>query len=202
MRSTPKFAWPRAGDGARAMNVKSFSGLYTRALTGLVTGLGIVSGITILAMIAVPVVDICLRLISLLINWVSGLVHSNVAVAWTVPGAYDLVKIAGIISLTAGLPYVTAVKGHVAIELVYHKLPKIGRSIVNVTVNLLSIAFFAVVCYQGFNYGLSLLASGEVSTTLQFPIFWIPFVLSFCSVIVVLVIFHVTLHPGKELIKP
>jgi hypothetical protein len=186
-----------------------FSGVYTRALTSLVKGLGIVSGISILLMIAFPVIDVCLRLISLVINFIPNAVDwfktsqwkGTAIVALALPGAYDLVKIAGVLSLSTGLPYVTAVKGHVAIELVYHKLPKLGRLVVNIVVNIASIAFFAVVFYQGIMYGLSLLGSGEVSTTLQFPIFWIPFVLSFCSVVVMLVIHHVTLHPGKELIK-
>ncbi|MBN1410714.1 MAG: TRAP transporter small permease [Spirochaetales bacterium] len=165
--------------------VKMFICNATPFLRRTVKGMGFVSGAAILVMIIVPVTDILLRLFRL-----------------SITGSYDIVRMAGILALSAGLPYVTAVKGHVAIELIYHRLPKTAKVIVGIIVNMASMAFFGIICYQGVLYGLSLYQSGEVSATLQFPVFWIPFVLSFCSVIVVLVILYLTAHPGKELMKP
>ena len=42
----------------------------------------------------------------------------------------------------------------------------------------------------------------EVSTTLQLPIFWVPYVLAFsCALVVLIKIYHLT-HPGKPMLKP
>ena len=51
-------------------------------------------------------------------------------------------------------------------------------------------------------YGNSLKAKGEVSMTLQLPVFWVPYVLAVsCGLVVLITLYHM-LHPGKELMKP
>ena len=64
------------------------------------------------------------------------------------------------------------------------------------------IAMFSLFTWQFIAYGIQLRASGEVSMTLQLPVFWVPFVMAFaCAQVVLVTLWHL-LHPGKPLIKP
>ena len=117
-------------------------------------------------------------------------------------GAYDIVKIAAAITIAAALPYTTAIKGHVAIEYFFHKLGRRGRIVVDALMRLGGMALFGLLAWGCVDYGNSLRAKGEVSMTLQLPIFWVPYVLAGSCVLVVLIkVYHLT-HPGRPMIKP
>ncbi len=117
-------------------------------------------------------------------------------------GAYDIVKIAAAITIAAALPYTTAIKGHVAVEYFFHKLGRRGRIVVDALMRLGGMALFGLLAWGCVDYGNSLRAKGEVSMTLQLPIFWVPYVLAVACVLVVLIkVYHLT-HPGKPMIKP
>jgi hypothetical protein len=66
----------------------------------------------------------------------------------------------------------------------------------------MGMALFGFLSWRSVVYGLDLYRIGQVSQTLQLPIFWIPYVIGFCCGIVVLVIGHNLVHPGQEMIKP
>ncbi len=117
-------------------------------------------------------------------------------------GAYDIVKIAAAITIAAALPYTTAIKGHVAIEYFFHKLGRRGRIVVDALMRLGGMALFGLLAWGCVDYGNSLRAKGEVSMTLQLPIFWVPYVLAVsCALVVLIKVYHLT-HPGKPMIKP
>jgi len=161
--------------------------VYSRMLCLIVHILVVLAGLGVLTMVAVTCIDVILRL--------PGINRSLF-------GAYDIVKIAGALTLAATLPYTTAVKGHVAIEYFFHKLNHRGRIVVDTIIRLMGMTLFAFLSWQSFIYGLDLYRIGQVSQTLQLPVFWIPYVIGFCCGIVVLVIGHNLVHPGQEMIKP
>ncbi len=161
--------------------------LYSRMLCLIVHILVVMAGLGVLTMVAVTCIDVILRL--------PGINRSLF-------GAYDIVKITGALTLAATLPYTTAVKGHVAIEYFFHKLNRRGRIVVDTIIRLMGMTLFAFLSWRSFIYGLNLYRIGQVSQTLQLPVFWIPYVIGFCCGIVVLVIGHNLLHPGQEMIKP
>ena len=160
---------------------------YTRLLRAVVYALVAVSGASVLAIMLVTCADVILRL-----KWIN---HPFV-------GAYDIVKIGGTLALATALPYTTAVKGHVAIEYFFHKLSRRGRIVLDSVIRPLGMALFAFFAWRSVIYGVQLHRNHQVSQTLQLPVFWIPFVIGFCCAIVVLVILHNLLHPGREMIKP
>lgn len=145
----------------------------------------LLAGIAVLVMIGVTVIDVVARIFNI------GIV-----------GAYDIVQIAGVIAIGCGLPYVTAVKGHIAIEFFYQNLNRIGRIAVDTLFRLAALTLFGFLVYKSIDYGLSLYASGEVMPTLQIPVFWIPLLIGINLMLVSLVILYHLLHPGKEMIKP
>jgi TRAP-type C4-dicarboxylate transport system permease small subunit len=118
------------------------------------------------------------------------------------PGALDIVTLAGAICIACALPYTTAVKGHVSIEYFFHKLSRRSRIAVDTSWRLLAIALFLFLCRRCIIYGHSKYESGEVTMTLQVPIFWTLYVLALSCGVVALVILHNMLHPNREMIKP
>jgi TRAP-type C4-dicarboxylate transport system permease small subunit len=159
--------------------------LYHRALRMLVNALAWVAGAGLMLMVLITSADVLLRKCNL-----------------SLTGAYDLVKIAATITAAAALPYTTAIKGHVAIEYFFHKLGRRGRIVVDALMRVGGMALFSLLAWGFVDYGNSLRQKGEVSTTLQLPIFWVPYVLAVSCVLVVLIkVYHLT-HPGKPMIKP
>lgn len=159
--------------------------LYHRALRAVVQALAAVAGASLMLMVLVTTLDVILRALNM-----------------TLPGAWDLVKIAAAITVAAALPYTTAIKGHVAIEFFFHKLGRRGRIVVDALMRGGGMALFGTLAWGCVRYGNSLRQSGEVSMTLQLPIFWVPYVLAVSCVLVVLIkIYHLG-HPGKSMLKP
>jgi TRAP-type C4-dicarboxylate transport system permease small subunit len=146
---------------------------------------GKLAGLGILFMMAVTCVDIVLR-----------------RLGSSIPGAYDLVRIAGGITIAAALPLTTAVKGHVAIEYFFHRLGRRGRIVVDSAMRVIQTAFFLFAAYAFLLRGNRLLRSGEVMPTLQCPIFWLAWVIAFMCLLTALVsLFHL-LRPGRPLLRP
>jgi len=118
------------------------------------------------------------------------------------PGALDIVTLSGTVAMSCALPYTTAVKGHVSIEYFFHKLSRRSRIVVDTAWRLLAIILFVLLARQCALYGYALNQSGQVTPTLQVPVFWAPWVLAFSCGLVSLIILYNMLHPNKEMIKP
>jgi TRAP-type C4-dicarboxylate transport system permease small subunit len=161
--------------------------LYERGLRRLVLFLALVSGASLMAMILVTCLDVVLRLPFI----GKGMI-----------GAYDIIKIGGALCLAAALPYTTACKGHVAINFFAQRLKRRGRLILNTCTHLTGIALFSFLAWRTVLYGTEMLRNGQVSQTLQWPVFWLPWAIGFCCAVVALVLAHGLLHPDREMIKP
>ncbi len=168
-------------------SLKAAEAACGRALRALVLFLAVISGLCVLAIMLVTCADVILRL-----RWVNR----------PFVGAYDIVKIAGALTLATSLPYTTAVKGHVAIEYFFHKFNRCGRVVLDSIIRLMGMALFGFLAWRSVLYGLDFRRTGQVSQTLQLPVFWVPYAIGFCCTIVVLVIGYNLLHPGREMIKP
>ncbi|MFP4443745.1 MAG: TRAP transporter small permease subunit [Spirochaetia bacterium] len=158
---------------------------YHRTLKAFVIALAVIAAVSVMALMLITCADVVLRIFSRPIK-----------------GAYDLVQIAVVITITGALPYTTAVKGHVAIEVFYHKLSRAGRIIMDTFIRLLAMVLFIILGIKSITYGGHLKATGQVTMTLRIPLFWVPYLITFSSFVVVLVILYNLLHPGKEMIKP
>jgi len=194
MKSQPTGAGPgaaaRALSTARAQLLVVLQALNRKAepffdvLRKIVHAFAFLSGAAVFAMIAVTAADVLLRIFKV-----------------GIPGAYDLVRIAGVVAITCSLPYVTAVKGHIAIEFFYQNFSRGGRIFLDTAFRLLILVLFAVLVQRNVLYSFSLYSSGEVMPTLRIPIFWIPLMIGFSFILVWLIVLYHILHPGKEMIK-
>ncbi len=153
-----------------------------RKLARLTAG---IAGLSLLTMMLVTCVDVVLR-----------------KFGHPLPGSYDIVKMAAGVTIACALPYTTAIKGHVAVEFFYHRLGRCSRVVADTFIRLPIMALFSLFTWELVMYGAKLKSSGEVSMTLQLPVFWVPYLMAFACGQVVLVTFYHLLHPGKALIKP
>lgn len=158
---------------------------YHRVLRQTVMVLAYLACAGLLVMVVVTSIEVVLRVFRL-----------------SLTGAYDIVKIAAALTSAAALPYTTAIKGHVAIEFFFHKLGRRGRVVVDTAMRVSAMALFSLLAWGCVDYGNSLRARGEVSMTLQLPIFWLPYVFAASCALVVLIKFHHLTHPGKSMIHP
>lgn len=157
-----------------------------RALRAVVLALAAVSGAGILLMTAATVADILLRRLC----------------GHPIPGIVDIIQLTAAVTIACALPYTTAVKGHVAVEFLFQRLGYRGRVVVDTLARALGIALFAVLGRACWVRGSHLRRAGELTLTLQIPVFWVFHVLGFCCGVVALVILYNMLHPGREMIKP
>ena len=91
-----------------------------------------------------------------------------------IPGAYELVGFLGTIVVSFALGFTSLEKGHIAVELLYRKLPQRTQLAIETFTNFVSFLIFGLIAYQAFIYALDIRKSGEVSPTLQMPIY--PFI--------------------------
>lgn len=160
-------------------------GQYLSVLRWSVNILAAIAGLAIVAMILVTCADVIGR-----------------RLGHPLKGTYDIVELLGAITITGGLPYTTACRGHVAIEFFLHTLSRRGRTILDLLVRAASISLFAFLTLRFVEYGQELKASGQVTLTLQWPVFWLPLWMAVCSAVMIPVLLYLFMHPEKELMKP
>lgn len=165
--------------------LRAVRGGYYIALRFLVMAMACVSGVSVVAMMCITMTDIVMR-----------------AFGSALTGSYDLVRIGSAMAIAFALPYTTAVKGHVAVEYFFQKLNRPGRIIVDSATRLLVIILLAVLVRQCIVYGNALRSTGQVSLTLQLPMYWVAYVIGGALGVTILVKIHNLLHPGREMIRP
>lgn len=153
-------------------------------LRRLVVASAVVAGVSIFLMITVTCLDVILRRFGA-----------------SVPGAYDIVRLLGGVTIATSLPLTTAVKGHVAIEYFFHRLNHRGRAVVDTMMRSLQVLFFLAVTWSFLVKGHTLLRDGEVTPTLQCPVFWLAWLIALMALLTAVVSFFHLIRPGKELVR-
>jgi TRAP-type C4-dicarboxylate transport system permease small subunit len=164
--------------------VKKPLGPFWHSVVGLVWGMTFISGAALIGMMAIICVDVLLR-----------------TTGHPVKGAYDVVRVAGAITIACSLPLTTAMKGHVAIEYFFQKLNRLGRVAEDSVMRLLTIGVFLFAAYECVGYGNRFLRNGEVTSTIELPVFWVPWLMAAAfGVTALVVVFHLV-YPGREMVK-
>jgi len=91
-----------------------------------------------------------------------------------IPGTYEIVGFLGAVFVSFSLAYTSVQKGHIAVEFLVEKLSKAAQSVVELVTTLVCALLFTIVSWQSILYANSLRATGEVSLTIQIPLY--PFV--------------------------
>ena len=125
-------------------------------------GFKVIAGVAIIIMMLLSTADVVLRLFGK-----------------PIPGAYELTGLLGTIVVSFALGFTSLEKGHIAVELLYRKLPQRTQLAIETFTNIVSFLIFGLITYQAFIYALDIRKSGEVSPTLQMPVYPFIFGMSF-----------------------
>jgi TRAP-type C4-dicarboxylate transport system permease small subunit len=91
-----------------------------------------------------------------------------------IPGTYEIVGLLGAVVIAFSLAYTSAEKGHIAVEFLVRKFPRNVQSFIMFVNDLVSAALFGLIAWQSILYASDLKQNGEVSMTIQMPVY--PFV--------------------------
>ena len=94
-------------------------------------------------------------------------------------GSVELVGFLATIVVAAALPYTYKVEGHVGVEILVRLLSKKAQIIIDIFTGILSLFLFYLVTWQMFLYAKDIQETGEVSMNLEFPIYYIVYLLAF-----------------------
>ena len=116
-----------------------------------------VAGVSILVMMLLTCADVVLRFFR----------HP-------IPGTYEIVGLMGTVGVAFALAYTTAQQGHIAVEFLVRKMPEKIQAVIATAVDLISTLLFGIITWQSVVYALNLRRTGEVSLTVEVPVY--PFV--------------------------
>ena len=91
-----------------------------------------------------------------------------------IPGTYEMVGFLGAVFAAFALGYTSVNRGHIAVDFLVQKLPARAQSLVDGINDSICAAFFGFLSHQCLVYAGDLKSVGEVSMTLQMPVY--PFV--------------------------
>jgi TRAP-type C4-dicarboxylate transport system permease small subunit len=91
-----------------------------------------------------------------------------------IPGTYEIVGLLGSVVIAFSIGYTSVEKGHIAVEFLVQKFPVRVQTYIDTLNDLISMFLFGLITWQSIVYASDLQQSGEVSLTIQMPIY--PFV--------------------------
>lgn len=94
-------------------------------------------------------------------------------------GSVELVGFMATIVVAAALPYTYKVDGHVGVEILVRLLSEKAQILIDLCTRTLSLVLFVVITWQMFLYAADIHETGEVSMNLEFPIYYIVYLLAF-----------------------
>jgi len=92
-----------------------------------------------------------------------------------VPGAYEIVSLAGGLIVGLALPATSRAKGHVSTDILLEKLPARPRRFLAVVTRSIGIAVFLLAGWGMVMMGIRLKVSGEVTAVLALPFYYVAY---------------------------
>jgi TRAP-type C4-dicarboxylate transport system permease small subunit len=145
-------------------------GVLSRVVLRLSKVINVIAGIALCFMMLLTVADVFLR-----------------AFRKPIIGTYELVAYSGVIVIAFSLPF-TWLKGHVCVDFLLLKFSPKNQKIIQATTRILGIVFFLLSGSYLIRMGMSLYATGEVSSTLQMPFYPLAYGAGICFFIQCLVL--------------
>jgi TRAP-type C4-dicarboxylate transport system permease small subunit len=133
-------------------------------------------------------------------SWLGGLVLTGV-VALTIidvtlryvfnrPFSFsiEVVQIALVVVVFCSVLLCSALRGHLAIDVLVSRFPRKGQAVTSSIVHFLSIGVFAIFTWRSIVYALNMASMGNVTTLLKIPLYPFALFIALCSFLVMLMI--------------
>jgi TRAP-type C4-dicarboxylate transport system permease small subunit len=88
-----------------------------------------------------------------------------------IPGTYELVGFMGALFAAFSLAYTSYQRGHIAVDFLVQKFSTTTRAVIMGVNDLIGASLFVLIAAQCVRYGNNLKLNGEVSMTLQLPVY-------------------------------
>ena len=98
-------------------------------------------------------------------------------------GTYELIGLLGAIVVGFAIPETSRVKGHVVMDLLPGMLSGGWRRLLNVITRMFGIAIFIIIAVNLWSMGNDFRSNGEVTPTLQLPLYPVAWGLAICSIV-------------------
>ena len=98
-------------------------------------------------------------------------------------GTFEVVSLLLAIVIAFGIPQVSLDHGHVSMDFLLERLSAKGRKVMNTMTRLLCLVLFAFIGGNLFNVAARFKASGEVSATIQLPLYPIAYGVAVCCLL-------------------
>ena len=95
-------------------------------------------------------------------------------------GSEEIVAILAAITIALSLPYAQKKKAHIGVEIVMRLFSQKTQSVIQLCTNILAFGLFIVVTWRMTVYAHTIQKSGQVSMNLEFPEYYVIYLLSFC----------------------
>jgi TRAP-type C4-dicarboxylate transport system permease small subunit len=128
--------------------------------------LNIIAGIAVTFMMFLTVADVLLR-----------------AGGHPIIGTFEIVSLLLALVIGFGIPQVSLDRGHVYMDFLLGKLPKMGKNVMNTFTRVLCVILFAFIGFNLFNVGARFHASGEVSPTIMIPFYPVAYGVAVCCLL-------------------
>lgn len=113
-------------------------------------------------------------------------------------GTYDLVGLLGAVVIGFAIPQTSRVKGHVLMDFLTGKLSRTAQGALHVVTRLLAIATFAIIGWNIWQLGEGYRQTGEVTLTIQIPLYPVAYGIAICCFIECLVLVVDLLEVGQQ----
>lgn len=97
-----------------------------------------------------------------------------------IPGAVEIIAICGGVVIGFTVPITSWMKGHIAVDFVTNALPRGLRSVVDITTRCIAVVLCLLISWNSMKIGTGLWKGGEVSGTLQLPLYPVSYALAAC----------------------
>lgn len=104
-------------------------------------------------------------------------------------GTYELVSLSGALVFGLSLPFTSWMRKHIYVDFFIAGFSKKVRKVFNTATRCLVITLFFWIGFNLVQYGMDLKKSGEVSSTLHIPFYFIAYAVGICCFIQCLVLF-------------
>jgi TRAP-type C4-dicarboxylate transport system permease small subunit len=118
-----------------------------------------------------------------------------------IPGAYEIVKFLGAFAVAFAMGHVTVQKGHVAVTFLVQRLSARSQLVCEIVSVGCSTGLFFAVGWQSMLFASDLRRVGEVSLSLEMPLYPVVYGISFAAFVVCVVLLHGLGHSVSELRK-
>ena len=106
-----------------------------------------------------------------------------------VPGAVEIIAIAGGMVLAFTVPMTSWMRGHISVDFVLNWLPDRAKDALNVVTRCVGIFLFLLISWNSAKIGTGFMKGSEVSGTLQIPLYPVEYMLAACFLMLALVLF-------------